>query len=89
MMVSGGSAGEGRALRVELSAVRDGYEVRIGMGRPRIYIGREHVVGVLSRLKVDRDVAQRHVAGVEPGKPVIFDVPERRRQPRSRGAGEQ
>lgn len=82
--------GTGRALGswplgVEVSVVRDGYSVRIGVGRPRVCVGREGVVATLLELGVVEEQAHGYVSGVRPGHTVVLDVPERRVQPRSRG----
>ena len=50
-------------------------------------MSREAVVAALRELGVDRDAAQRLVASVEPGRPVVLEVSERRRQPRRTGGG--
>jgi hypothetical protein len=79
--------GSGRSLgtwplRVELRQTNEGYEIRIGNGRARVHPSRESVVSVLRDLGVDRDDAQRQVAKVEPGQPIIVEVGERRKTPR-------
>jgi hypothetical protein len=81
--------GTGRALgswplHAELRFAGETYELRVGAGTPRAFVSREAVVAALRELGVDRDAAQRLVASVEPGRPVVLEVSERRRQPRSR-----
>jgi hypothetical protein len=68
---------------VELRQTSEGYEVRIGEGRPRVHPSRESLVSVLRDLGVERDEAQRQVTTVAPGEPVIVEVHERRKTPRS------
>ena len=84
--------GSGRAIavwpvRVEISAGGGGYELRIGQERAVACSSGEDLVAKLRALGIERDEAQRKVAAVEPGTPITFDVPERRRQPRSHGNG--
>jgi hypothetical protein len=74
-------------LRVELRAAADGYELRIGNGRPVSCATRDLLVAKLRELGVDRDEAQRRVALVEAGQPVAFEVRERRHGSRARGDG--
>jgi hypothetical protein len=71
-------------LRVELRQTSVGYEIRIGDGPARVHPSRESVVSVLRDLGVDRDEAQRQVATVEPGQPIMVEVHERRKTPRSK-----
>jgi hypothetical protein len=74
-------------VRLELRAVEAGYEIRVDDGQVIACPSREALVTKLRDFGVERDEAQRQVAGVEAGKPVVIDVPERRRQPRRRGEG--
>ena len=79
--------GSGRSLgtwplRVELRQTSEGYEIRIGDGRARVHPSRDSVVSVLRDLGVERDEAQRQLATVEPGQPIIVEVHERRKTPR-------
>ena len=79
--------GSGRSLgtwplRVELRQTSEGYEIRIGDGRARVHPSRDSVVSVLRDLGVERDEAQRQVATVEKGQPIIVEVHERRKTPR-------
>jgi len=80
--------GSGRAIavwpvRVEISAGGGGFELRIGQGQAVACSSGEDLVAKLRALGIEREEAQRRVSTVEPGKPIVFDVPERRRQPRS------
>jgi len=72
-------------LRLELRAVARGFELVVGDGRPIECASREILEAALRDFGVVGDGAQRRVTGVEPGRPVAFDVPERRRQPRGQG----
>jgi hypothetical protein len=69
-------------LRLELRAVGDGFELMVGGGGPIEFARRENLEAALRDFGVMGDGAQRRVTAVESGKPVVFDVPERRRQPR-------
>ena len=74
-------------LRLELRAVGGGFELVVGDGRPIECASREILEAALRDFGVMGNGAQRRVSRVESGMPVAFDVPERRRQPRSRGEG--
>jgi hypothetical protein len=81
--------GSGRAIavwpvRVEISAGGGGYQLRIGQGQAVACSSGEDLAARLRALGIEREEARRRVAAVEPGKPIVLDVPERRRQPRSR-----
>ena len=69
-------------LRLELRAVGDGFELVVGGGGPIGFARREDLEAALRDFGVMGDGAQRRVAAVVSGKEVVFDVPERRRQPR-------
>lgn len=71
-------------LRLELRAVGRGYELVVGNGNPIACASQEILEAALRDFGVMGDGAKRRVAGAESGVPVVFEVPERRRQPRSR-----
>lgn len=82
--------GSGRGIpvwevRLELRAADDRYELVVGDGKPIECASRAILEAALRGFGVAGDGARQRVAGVEPGRPVAFDVPERRRQPRSPG----
>lgn len=82
--------GSGRSLgtwprRVELRQASEDDEIRIGEGRARVHPSRESVVAVQRDLGINRDEAQRQVATVAPGEPLIVEVHDRRKTPRSKG----
>ena len=83
--------GSGRSLGtwpllVEVRVTNMGFEVRIGDGRARVHPSRESVVAVLRQLGVEARDAVFWAAIVVPGQPVTFEVPERRKTPRSLGS---
>lgn len=43
-------------LRGKLTAVRDGYDIWIGVGQPRVCVGREGVVATLRELGIEEAV---------------------------------
>ena len=75
-------------LSVELRALGDSYEVRIGDGRPRIFASRDALARAIEDLGVERDEARVWAAAVAPGQPATLEVPERRKSPRSRNVRE-
>jgi hypothetical protein len=81
--------GSGRAigawpLSVELRALGDSYEVRIGARRPRTLASRDALARAIQDLGVEGDEARVWAAAVAPGQPATLEVPERRRNPRPR-----
>jgi hypothetical protein len=89
-MDGGSDIPEGRGIpvwsvRLELRTAAAGYELVVGDGRPIECASRRILEVALHEFGVLGDGAHLRVAGVEPGKPVSFDVPERRRTLRSRG----
>jgi hypothetical protein len=72
-------------LRLELRAVGRGYELVVGDGNPIECASQEILETALRDFGVMGDGAKRRVAGAESGMSIVFEVPERRRQPRSRG----
>jgi hypothetical protein len=75
-------------LSVELRALGDSYEVRIGEGRPRIFATGEALARAIQGLGVEGDEARIWAAAVAPGQPATLEVPERRKSPRSRNGRE-
>ena len=71
-------------LAVELCAIGDSYEMRVGGGRPRTCETRDAVAQTLQEFGVDRDEARIWAAAVSPGQPATLEVPERRKSPRPR-----
>jgi hypothetical protein len=69
-------------LSIELRAVDDAFEMRIGSGRPRTCASRDVVVRMLQELGIERDEARIWAAAVGPGQPATLEVPERRKNPR-------
>ena len=85
--------GSGRSLgswplTVELRRTTEGFEIRIGGGRARVHASPASLVVALCDLGVEPEDARRQVAAIEPGQPVLVQVHERRKVPRSLGAGE-
>ncbi len=82
--------GSGRSLgtwplSVELRQTSEGFEIRIGGGRARVHANPASLVVSLRDLGVEAEDARRQVAAIEPGRPVLVQVHERRLVPRSRG----
>lgn len=75
-------------LSVELRAIGDSYEMRIGGGRPRILPSRDALARAMQDLGVERDEAGTWAAAIAPGQPVTLEIPERRKNPRTRGRRE-
>ena len=71
-------------LAVELCAIGDSYEMRIGGGRPKSCETRDTVAWTLQEFGVERDEARIWAAAVAPGQPATLEVPERRKNPRPR-----
>ena len=82
--------GSGRSLgtwplTVELRQTSEGFEIRIGGGRARVHANPASLVVALRDLGVETEEARIQVAAIEPGRPVLVQVHERRKVPRSRG----
>jgi hypothetical protein len=71
-------------LRLELRAAGGRYELVVGDGDPIECASQEIIEAALRDFGVIGDGAKRRLADVESGAPVAFEVPERRKQPRSR-----
>ena len=71
-------------LSVELRTVADGYEMRIGGGRPRVLPTRDALAQALQELGIERGEARIWSSAISPGQPATLQVPERRKNPRPR-----
>ena len=74
-------------LSVEIRAIGEVYELRIGHGGASEYSSRGLLSAKLQELGIGRDEALSGIPAVEPGQTYSFEVAERRRQPRRSDAG--